>query len=269
MNAKPDLTAMKSRMKATWEAGDYATFATYMEPGAVDLLNAWGVAPGQQLLDVGCGAGQLTIPAARMGLATTGVDIARNLVERARQRAAGERLDATFLEGDAEALPFEDDSFDVVASIFGAMFAPRPELVASELLRVCRPGGRILMGNWTPGSFPARMFQTVAGYVPPPPVPSPVLWGEESIVRERFAGAREIRTEKRLYSQWTYPFPTSEVLDFFGRHFGPIVRAYSVLDDEKRTALRRDLLDVFASFNRSVNGTTRMEGEFLSVEVLV
>jgi SAM-dependent methyltransferase len=175
MTATLDMTAVKTRMKAAWEAGDYATFATYMEPGAVDLLEAWGVEPGQRLLDVGCGAGQLAIPAARMGLEATGVDIAANLVARARERAAAEGLSARFDEGDAEALPYEDGSFDIVASIFGAMFAPRPERVAAELLRVCRPGGRVLMGNWTPGSFPAQMFRTVARYVPPPDVPPPSI----------------------------------------------------------------------------------------------
>lgn len=268
MTATPDLAAVKSRMKATWEAGDYATFATYMEPGAVDLLKAWGVQPGQRLLDVGCGAGQLAIPAARMGLDTTGVDIAANLVARARQRAAAEGLSARFDEGDAEALPYEDDSFDIVASIFGAMFAPRPERVAAELMRVCRPGGRILMGNWTPTSFPAQMFKTVAGYVPPPKVPSPVLWGEDDVVRERFAGATEVRTEKRLYSDWEYPFPPSGVVDFFAQHFGPVVRANGVLGDEARDSLRVDLVEVFERFNRGTNGTSIIEGELLSVQVV-
>ena len=265
---RSDLTAVKTRMKATWEAGDYATFATYMEPGAVDLLKAWGVERGQRLLDVGCGAGQLAIPAARMGLEATGVDIAANLVARARERAAAEGLSARFDEGDAEALPYEDGSFDVVASIFGAMFAPRPERVAAELLRVCRPGGRVLMGNWTPASFPAQMFRTVAGYVPPPDVPSPVLWGEEGVVRERFAAAAEVRTEKRLYSKWRYPFPPSDVVDFFARHFGPVVRANGALGEEGRDALRRDLVDVFEQFDRGASGTSLLEGEFLSVQVV-
>jgi SAM-dependent methyltransferase len=268
MTATLDLTAVKTRMKATWEAGDYATFATYMEPGAVDLLKAWGVERGQRLLDVGCGAGQLAIPAARMGLKVTGVDIAANLVARARERAVAEGLSARFDEGDAEALPYEDGSFDVVASIFGAMFAPRPERVAAELLRVCRPGGRVLMGNWTPASFPAQMFRTVAGYVPPPNVPSPVLWGEEAVVRERFAAATKVRTEKRLYSKWSYPFPASDVVDFFARHFGPVVRANGALGEQDREALRSDLVEVFERFDRGSNGTALLEGEFLSVEIV-
>ena len=268
MSNPTHLNDLKTRMKATWEAGDYAVFATYMEPGAVDLLEAWRVAPGETLLDVGCGAGQLAIPAARMGLRATGVDIASNLVQKARERASADGLDATFHEGDAEDLPFADGSFDIVASIFGAMFAPRPDRVAAELRRVCRPGGRILMGNWTPESFPAHMFRTVAKYVPPPDVPSPLLWGQDSVVRERLAGATEIRTEKRLYTKWTYPFRPEDVVDFFGRFFGPVVRANAALGDEDRAALRRDLVEVFTSFDRGSNGTTAFEGEFLSIEVM-
>ena len=268
MTATPDMAAVKTRMKKAWEAGDYGTFATYMEPGAVDLLKAWGVEPGQRLLDVGCGTGQLAIPAARMGLEATGVDIATNLVAQARERAAAEGLTARFDEGDAEALPYEDDSFDIVASIFGAMFAPRPERVAAELQRVCRPGGRILMANWTPTSFPAHLFKTVARYVPPPDVPPPVLWGDEAVVRERLANASEIRVEKRFYSKWAYPFSPPDVVDFFARHFGPIVRANAALGEEDRDALRRDLVDVFERFNRGTNGTTLLEGEFLSVQAV-
>lgn len=267
MSATLDLTAIKSHMKACWEAGDYATFSRYMEPGAVDLLRAWNVQPRQRLLDVGCGAGQLAIPAARMGLDATGVDIASNLVESARERAKAEGLDARFDEGDAEALPYEDDSFDVVASIFGAMFAPQPEKVAAELQRVCRPGGRILMGNWTPTSFPANVFRTLARHITPADVPSPLLWGDESVVRQRFDGAGEVKAQKRLYSKWAYPFPPAELVDFFGQYFGPLVQANEKLDESQREALRRDLVEVFQEFDRGGNGTTLLEGEFLSVDV--
>ena len=267
MTATIDMPTVKTRMKATWESGDYATFATYLEPGAVDLLEAWGVQPGERLLDVGCGAGQLAIPAARMGLDATGVDIVANLVDKARERAAAEGLSARFDQGDAEALPYEDGFFDIVASIFGAMFAPQPERVAAELLRVCRPGGRILMGNWTPDSFPAHMFRTVSSYVPAPAdIPPATLWGTEKVVRERLSAASEVRTEKRLYTKWEYPFPVGDVVDFFAQHFGPIVRANGVLSEEDRSALRRDLIDVFERYDRGTNGTTFLEGEFLSVQ---
>jgi SAM-dependent methyltransferase len=264
-----DLNELKAGMKATWNAGDYDGFARYMEPGAADLVDAWGVEPGQRLLDVACGAGQVAICAARKGITVTGCDIAPNWVEAARRRAAEESLDATFDEADAEALPYEDDSFDVVTSLFGAMFAPRPEKVAAELLRVVRPGGRIWMGNWTPDSFPAAMFRTVASYVPPAAdVPSPVLWGDEATVQVRLAGASEVRVQKRLYSKWMYPFPVRDVLDFFCANFGPLVRGLPQLDAEQQAALREDLLSVFDAYNRGTEDLTMLEGQFLNVEAV-
>jgi len=268
MSATIDLGPIKARMKATWMAGDYTTFSTYMEPGAIDLLTRWKVAPGERLLDVACGAGQLAIPAARRGIEATGVDIATNLVESARGRAATEMLDAVFDEGDAESLPYEDASFDTVASLFGAMFAPQPDRAAAELMRVCRPGGRILMGNWTPQSFVGDMFRTIARHLPPPAgVPSPLLWGDEEVVRERFAGASGIRTHKRLYSQWVYPFPAEQVVDFFIAYFGPLAGGRERLTADEQEALREDLVEVFRHYNRGTNGTTMLEGQFLSVEV--
>ena len=143
----PDMDAIKARLKATWMAGDYGTFAKYMEPGALEILAGWKIPPGSRMLDVGCGAGQITIPAARAGVQATGVDIATNSLEQARARAAAERLEVRFDEGDAEALPYPEGSFDAVVSLVGAMFAPRPERVAAELVRVCRSGGRIIMVN--------------------------------------------------------------------------------------------------------------------------
>jgi ubiquinone/menaquinone biosynthesis C-methylase UbiE len=158
-NASPEMQALKSKLKATWMAGDYGHFAKFLEPDALAFLARLDLKPGStRLLDVACGAGQIVIPAARAGIEATGVDIATNSILRARERAAEEGLTALarFDEGDAEALPYADASFDVVSSLFGAMFAPRPERVAAELLRVCRPGGRIVMGNWTPQAMWAR-----------------------------------------------------------------------------------------------------------------
>src|SRR6266496_5007660 len=141
----PEMAAVKVKMKANWMAGDYGTFAQYMEPGALKLLADWQIPTGVRLLDVACGAGQIAIPAARAGIDATGLDIAPNWIEQARARATAEGLTAQFDEGDAEQLPYDDSSFDVVISLVGAMFAPRPERVAAELVRVCRPGGRIIM----------------------------------------------------------------------------------------------------------------------------
>ena len=184
-DASIDLGAVKQRAKATWEDGDYASFATYMEAGAEEILDSWNIVSAQTVLDVGCGAGQSAIPAARRGASVTGVDIAENLVEHANQRAASEGLDAKFYVGDAEALPCEDASFDVVITMIGAMFAPRPDRVVSEIARVLRPGGKLYMANWTPRGMPAQMFKCVSGYVPAPPgaIP-PVLWGDEETVRD-------------------------------------------------------------------------------------
>ena len=157
-----------------------------MESSAVEFLNRLEIRAGTAVLDVACGSGQLALIAARRGARVTGVDIATNSIEAARGRAAAEGLDARFDEGDAEALPYAEGSFDVVATIFGAMFAPRPELVAAELVRVCRPGGTIAMANWTKDGFIGQMFKTIARFIAPPGMPSPVLWGDETVVRERF-----------------------------------------------------------------------------------
>ena len=157
-----------------------------MPARAEDFIERINLKPGTKVLDVACGTGNQSIPAARAGADVIGLDIAPNLLEQARKRAADENLKIEFVEGDAEKLPYEAARFDVVLSMFGAMFAPRPEVVASELLRVCRPGGLIAMGNWTPDGFVGQMFQITGKHAPPPPgLPSPVLWGVEKVVTER------------------------------------------------------------------------------------
>ena len=181
----PGVDELKARLKAMWMTGDYGLFSSHMEKSAAEFCERLGVGPGTRLLDVGCGAGQLAILAARRGAEVTGCDIATNWLEQARDRAAAEGLAITFEAGDAEALPYADGQFDVVASLIGAMFATRPELVAAELTRVCRPGGTIAMANWSPRGFIGQMFKTIAKYIAPNGMPSPVLWGEETTVRER------------------------------------------------------------------------------------
>src|SRR6266508_2194259 len=168
----PEMEALKTRLKATWMSGDYGHFAKYLEPGALEFLSRIPIEPGMRILDVACGAGQISIPAARAGAKVTGIDIAPNLIEQARARAQAENLDAHFEEGDAEMLPYPDSSFELVISLIGAMFAPRPEWVAAELKRVCRPGGKIIMGNWTPGGFVGQMFKAHGKHVPPPATPA-------------------------------------------------------------------------------------------------
>ncbi len=176
---------LKSRLKTTWMTGDYDLFSRFMEKDAEQFFRRLGVTPGTRLLDVGCGAGQLALIAARAGAQVTGCDIATNWLEKARARASAEGLAITFEEGDAESLPYEDAQFDAVVSLIGAMFAPRPDLVAAELTRVCRPGGMIAMANWTPGGFIGQMFKAISKHIAPSGMPAPVLWGDEATVRDR------------------------------------------------------------------------------------
>lgn len=265
--ATPEMDTIKARMKATWMAGDYGTFAKYMEPGALEILAGWKIPPGAQLLDVGCGAGQTAIPAARAGVRVTGVDIATNSLGQARARASAEGLAVQFDEGDAEALPYPDAAFDVVISQFGAMFAPRPDRVAAELVRVCRSGGRIIMVNWTPTGFVGGMFKAIAKHVPPPPgVPPAGLWGDETMVRERLrTGVSALQLTRRVYPSWTYPFAVPQVVEFFRQNYGPTQRAFAALGADAQEALREDLEAVFSAHNRAGDGTTALESEYLEV----
>jgi ubiquinone/menaquinone biosynthesis C-methylase UbiE len=262
----PEMAALKARLKSTWEAGDYGLFATYLEPGALEFLHRLSLEKGTTLLDVGCGAGQLTIPMAKQGILVTGLDLAQNLVDQARERARKEGLDIKIEQGDAEALPYEDASFSVVMSLIGAMFAPRPELVASEMMRVCRPGGKIIMGNWTPGGHVGQMFKIIGKHVPPPPLfPSPLLWGDESRVRERFGnGVRGLEMTRYLYP-FRYPFPPADVVEFFLAYYGPTARAYQGLGEEGKAALKEDLTALWSRNNRATDGTTEVMAEYLEV----
>ncbi|MBD0316460.1 MAG: methyltransferase domain-containing protein [Nitrospiraceae bacterium] len=261
----PEMNTVKARLKQIWMAGDYDRFSRYMEQGAREFYERLDVTPGSQFLDVGCGSGQLALIAARDGLRVTGVDIAGNLVERARVRAESEGLEARFEEADAEALPFKDASFDVVATLIGAMFAPRPDLVAGELLRVCSPGGTVAMANWTPQGFVGQMFKTVAAFIAPSGMPSPVLWGDETTVRERLRkGLSDLTLVRRQY-RFSYPFPPVEVVDFFRLYYGPIHQAFASLDNEGRERLSRELEALWSAHNRAGHGCTTVFAEYLEV----
>jgi SAM-dependent methyltransferase len=262
----PEMEALKTRLKATWMSGDYGHFAKYLEPGALDFLSRITIEPGTRVLDVSCGAGQTAIPMSRAGAKVTGMDIATNLIEQARARAQAENLDARFDEGDAEMLPYDDSSFDIVISLIGAMFAPRPELVTAELKRVCRPGGKIIMGNWTPTGFVGQMFKTMGKHVPPPAIMAPpVKWGDEEVVRERYNdGISYLKLNRRLYP-FRYPFPPSDVVEFFRTYYGPTHKAFAALDTEKQSALRQDLEQLWINHNTATDGTTSLESEYLEV----
>ncbi len=266
MTTTTDIEALKTRLKTTWMDGNYDRFSRLMESSAIEFLDRLGVEAGVSLLDVACGSGQLGLIAARRGARVTGVDIATNSIQAARGRAASEGLDARFDEGDAEALPYADASFDVVASIYGAMFAPRPERVAAELLRVCRPGGTIAMGNWTKDGFIGNMFKTFARFIAPPGMPAPVLWGDESVVRDRFgSGVTDLRLTRVSY-RFDYPFAPAEVVEFFRENYGPTTRAFSTLGEADRAALRADLVDLWASHNQAGEpARTLVDAEYLEV----
>jgi 2-polyprenyl-3-methyl-5-hydroxy-6-metoxy-1,4-benzoquinol methylase len=260
-----EMETAKTRLKHIWMAGDYDRFSRYMESGARDFYERLNVAPGSQLLDVGCGSGQLALIAAKDGIEVTGVDIASNLVSRARARAHAEGLRVRFEEADAEALPFEDANFDVVVSLIGAMFAPRPDLVAKELLRVCTPGGTIAMANWTAQGFVGQMFKTVTKFIAPSGTPPPVLWGDEATVRERLGrGLSELRLVRRHYC-FSYPFPPSEVVEFFRLYYGPTNQAFASLDAGGREHLREELEALWSSHNRAGTDSTTVFAEYLEV----
>lgn len=262
----PEMDALKARLKGMWMAGDFGEIAKHIEAGAEAFIARLALKPGDRVLDVACGSGNLSMPAARDGAIVTGVDIATNLLEQARARAASEGLEIQFDEGDAEKLPYDDESFDVVVSMFGAMFAPRPELVAAELLRTCRSGGRIAMANWTPEGFIGQMFKVTGKHVPPPPaMPSPLKWGDEETVRERLSeGVADLKLPKRM-CPFEYSIPPAEVVESFRMYYGPTQRAFAALDEEGQAALRKDLEQLWTEHNQATDNTTYGEGEYLEV----
>lgn len=256
---------LKARLKATWSAGDYDKFSRYMEQGARLFYERLDIPPGCQLLDVACGSGQLALWAARDGIEVTGIDIAPNVIERAQSRARAEGLKAHFLEGDAEELPFEDGRFDIVTSLIGAMFAPHPERVARELLRVCSPGGTIAMGNWTPEGFVGQMFRTFAKFIAPSGMASPVLWGDESVVRERLGPGVSQLTMTRCHYHLDYPFSPAETVEFFRQHYGPTNRAFGSLDVGSSKKLREELEALWSTHNRAGSDLTFVLAEYLEI----
>jgi SAM-dependent methyltransferase len=245
--------------------GDYDLFSRFMEKDANEFFRRLAVPAGARLLDVGCGSGQLALIAARAGAKVTGCDIATNWIQRARERAAAEGLEIIFEEGDAESLPYDDAQFDVVTSLIGAMFAPRPELVVRELTRVCRPGGTIAMANWTPRGFVGQMFKTISRHIAPSGMPSPVLWGDADVVRDRFReGIHTLDCTVRTY-HFVYPFLPDAVVEFFRLNYGPMTRAFAFLDATGQDKLRDELEQLWASHNMSEGNTTIVDAEYLEV----
>jgi SAM-dependent methyltransferase len=269
MNAtQPSMQQIKDSMRATWMAGDFGVVAKTISGGGEAFVERLSIPAGARVLDVACGTGNLAIPLARKGAIVTGVDIAPNLLVQARERAASEGLSVQFDEGDAEQLPYADSSLDVVVTMFGAMFAPRPEMVASELARVLKPGGLLAMANWNPAGFSGAMFRVMGRHVPPHPgLAPPALWGEPGVVRERLAhGFADIRTGI-IPIDFNLPTNPAGAVAFFRKYFGPTQVAFSRLDDAGQAALAGDLEALWASANVAPDPTTQtmIHNEYLQV----
>jgi SAM-dependent methyltransferase len=262
--------------KALWEKGDFTRIAETMRESGEALVRRIGVSRGLKVLDLGCGDGTTALPAAQLGAEVMGVDIARNLVEAGNKRAAEQGLtNCTFQEGDASNLhQLKDQTFDLVVSIFGAMFAPKPFEVAKEMVRVTRPGGRIVMGNWIPNdpTLVAQILKISSNYTPPPPegFVSPMTWGVESHVTERFAAAgvpaAKISFVRDTFT-FDYPGTPSALVGEFRKYYGPTMNAFDAAEKSGRAAeLQRELEDLFNSQNRG-KGATSIPATFLRVTV--
>ena len=265
----PEMTAIKSRMKSTWEAGDFGVIARQTERPGKEFVSRLGILPGMKVLDVACGTGNTALPAARLGAEVIGVDIADNLVAQAQERAAQEGLSAKFQYGDAEDLEFADESFDAIVTMFGAMFAPRPDVVVNEFKRVCKSGGLIAMANWTPQSFAAQMFKLGGKYVPPPPgITPPVMWGDEETVKQRFSdGIAELKME-RITVTFRFDMHPADVVELFRTYFGPTQVAFSKLDQAGQDSLRAELTELFTNNNIATDGGTENKMEYLEVRAI-
>lgn len=264
-----DIGVLKSRLQATWAAGNFGEIAKSYKDGASEFIDRLNITTGIRVLDVACGTGNLALPCARAGASVTGVDIAPNLLEQGRNLSKAEGLSIRFDEGDVENLPYPDNTFDLVVTMFGAMFAPRPEKTAAELVRVCRPGGRIAMANWVPSGFIGQVFKTTTSRVPPPPgVPSPLLWGDEATVRERLQKGTSALEFARCFISFKFPFAPTEVVEFWRQFYGPTQRAFAALDADGQAAFRKDLEGLWTAHNKGNRGSTLVESEYLQVVAL-
>jgi ubiquinone/menaquinone biosynthesis C-methylase UbiE len=264
----PDLAAIKQRQQATWSSGDYHMIGTQIQIVSELLIEALDVHSTERVLDVATGSGNAALAAARRGCAVVGSDYVPALLDRARRRADAEGLEIEFVEGDAEALPFADGSFDVVSSVFGAMFAPNQEKAASELARVARSGGRIGVVAHTPDGFIGNLFKVIGKHVPPPTgLRSPILWGTEGRLRELFGDAiAELRVEKRHYV--FRDRSPEQFVEYWRRFYGPTLKAFETVGDAGREALEADIVQLIGRFNRADDGTMVVPSEYLEAVIV-
>jgi ubiquinone/menaquinone biosynthesis C-methylase UbiE len=264
--ANIDLSVVKGRQQAAWSSGDYAVVGTTLQIVGERICEAVDLRSNQRVLDVAAGNGNATLAAARHFADVTSTDYVGTLLDRGRERAQAERLSVTFQEADAEALPFKDGSFDVVLSTFGVMFTPNHELAASELLRVCRPGGKIGLANWTPESFIGRLFKTIGKYVPPAPgVRSPALWGSKAHLETIFGSKAAIDTQSQHFI-FRYKSPMHWV-EIFRDYYGPVLKAFAAIDADARKSLEADLFALLDEFNTAKDGTLVAPSEYLQVVI--
>jgi SAM-dependent methyltransferase len=261
---------LTARARAVWTAGDFLPIARSFATGAEEFVARLSLRPGESVLDVACGTGNLAIPAARTGARVTGVDIAPNLIAKARQEAKRIGRIIAFDVGDAEALPYPDAQFDNTVTMFGAMFAYRPGRAAAELLRVTRPGGRVAMANWTPEGFLGKLLRIHAAVVPPPAgLPSPLLWGERAVVEERFGDRVAMLSTTRRSLELRFPLPPAAVTELFAACYGPTVTTLRAAGPDGACRLRGELTRLFNDHNLADDGTTVVSGEYLDVQARV
>ena len=262
-----DLAAVKTRQQAAWSAGNYAVVGTTLQIVGENLCEALDLRSGARVLDVAAGNGNATLAAARRWCDVTSTDYVSSLLESGRARALAEGHTIEFQEADAENLPFSDASFDAVMSTFGVMFTPNQDKAASELARVCKPGGRIGLANWTPESFIGQLFKTIGKYIPPAPgVKSPALWGTKARLEELFGKtAREIRTTSRDFV-FRYRSP-AHWIEVFRTYYGPMNKTFGALDAEKQAAFTQDVLALMERDNRSGDRTLVLPSEYLEVVI--
>lgn len=261
-----EVEELRERSRATWSSGDYPSIAELIQPAADDLVEATAIEKDLDVLDVATGTGNVAIPAAQRGAKVTGIDLTPELFEVARRRAQKAGVDVEWVEGDAEALPFDDASFDRVLSTFGVMFALRHKRAAGEMVRVLRPGGIIGLCSWTPEGVAGQTFKIASAYLPRPPefVQPPAQWGNEKHVRELLAGNGLNLSFERKAVTLNHDSP-EEYLEMMSRNFGPFVQAQAILTEQQWSEMRAELLDLYSSNNQADDGSLRFDQEYLRV----
>ena len=257
---------LTERSRRVWGAGDYDRIAAGFRDEGRAFVERLSLRPGQMVLDAACGSGNLTIPAAHTGAFVTGIDLVSSLLSAASRWAARDGVAVTLDVGNVEALPYADAQFDVVMSMFGVMFAARPENVVAELSRVTRPGGRVVLANWTRRGFIGRLLAMHAAVAPPPTeVPSPMLWADETVLRERFDERTWQLTSTKRTLTFRYPYTPAGTAELFRAAYGPTVRAFAVLDENGRAAFAADLAEHWSWHQRGGGASTEVDAEYLEV----